>query len=128
MVYGFAKQSKGCVRIYSEIGYGTTVTIHLPVAGDLQHPATLPSSGATARAHASGTVLVVDDEVDLLEVASAYLMQMGFQTLTATDGQSALKIVEQHDQIDHLLPDVIMPGELNGEKHAQEIHTLIPNI
>jgi PAS domain S-box-containing protein len=92
MVYGFVKQSGGNIRIYSEPGHGTSVHLYLPVAERATTPAhtTTESWGAVP---GQGTVLVVDDEVDLLEVAVTYLEEMGFTVLSAVDGPSALELV-----------------------------------
>src|ERR1019366_4265121 len=79
MVYGFAKQSGGTVRIYSELGHGTTVTLYLPLADALPVPTPTPVGAWILRAGAGRTVLVVDDEVDLLEIAVAYLEEMGYR-------------------------------------------------
>ena len=69
MVYGFVKKSGGTVRVYSELGQGTTVSLYLPLVADLLHPVAADTPKATD-ARLGGTVLVVDDEEDLLEVAS----------------------------------------------------------
>ena len=82
-VYGFVKQSGGTTRIYSEPGFGTTVTIYLPFA---EGAAEVAAATPVATVRTSGKVLVVDDEVDLLEVATAYLTDMGYTTLQAEDG------------------------------------------
>ena len=127
MVYGFVKQSGGTVRVYSELGHGTTVSLYLPLAGSLSHPvpvdAALPSSSTLG-----GTVLVVDDEVDLLEVAVAYLAEMKFSTLQAIDGASALEVIAQHPEIDLLVTDVLMPGGMNGVDLVQRARALRPDL
>jgi PAS domain S-box-containing protein len=120
MVYGFAKQSGGIVRIYSEPGYGTTVSLYLPLAGDIQYPAP-PVTQSVSRRKLNGTVLVVDDEVDLLEIAKTYLEEMGYTTYQAEDAASALAVVEQHGDIDLIVTDIIMPGGMNGVELAQRV-------
>jgi len=123
MVYGFVKQSGGTVRVYSELSHGTTVSFYLPLAGSLSHP--LPADAAmTLNTGLGGTVLVVDDEVDLLEVAVAYLSDMGFKTLQAIDGASALDVIAQHPEIDLLVTDIVMPGGMNGVDLVQRAHDL----
>ncbi len=127
MVYGFVKQSGGAVRVYSELGHGTTVSFYLPLAGALSHP--LPADTLeTLNGMLGGTVLVVDDEVDLLEVALAYLAEMGFTALEAKDGASALEAIAQHGEIDLMVTDVVMPGGMNGVELVQRALALRPSL
>jgi PAS domain S-box-containing protein len=122
-VYGFVKQSGGTTRVYSEPGFGTTVTIYLPIAeGAGEVAATAP----VAAVRTGGKVLVVDDEVDLLEVATAYLTDMGYTTFQAEDGAKALQVIDQHQDIDLIVTDVVMPGGMNGLELAQEVRQRLP--
>ena len=127
MVYGFAKQSGGVVRIYSEPGNGTTVSIYLPLAeGDMPRaaaPGQKPSVGKLG-----GNVLVVDDEPDVLELAVIYLEGMGYTVYQAHDGASALQVLEQQRNIDLLVTDLIMPGGFNGAEIAQKARRWLPHI
>jgi PAS domain S-box-containing protein len=127
MVYGFVKQSGGAVSLYSELGQGTTVSFYLPLAADLSHPvpadALKPLNGKLA-----GTVLVVDDEEDLLEVALAYLVEMGFTAYDAIDGASALVAIAQHGEIELMVTDIVMPGGMNGVELVQRARALRPNL
>jgi CheY-like chemotaxis protein len=75
-----------------------------------------------------GTVLVVDDEEDLLEVALAYLAEMGFTVFEAKDGASALKMIAEHDEIDLMVTDIVMPGGMNGVELVQRARALRPNL
>jgi PAS domain S-box-containing protein len=127
MVYGFVKQSGGAVRAYSEVGQGTTVSFYLPLAADLSQP--LPA-GATKPLNAKmgGTVLVVDDEEDLIEVAHAYLAEMGFAAFEAKDGDSALEMIAKRGEIDLMVTDIIMPGGMNGVELAQRARALRPDL
>jgi PAS domain S-box-containing protein len=124
-VYGFVKQSGGTTRIYSEPGFGTTVTIYLPLADGVAPIAAAP---AATTARASGKVLVVDDEADLLEVATAYLTDMGYTTFQAEDGARALELIEMHQDIDLIVTDVVMPGGMNGLELAQEVRQRLPHV
>jgi PAS domain S-box-containing protein len=127
MVYGFVKQSGGTVHVYSELGQGTTVSLYLPVAEDDPHP--IPAETATLlSAKMGGTVLVVDDEVDLLEVAVAYLADMGFTALKAIDGASALETLAERSEIDLMVTDIVMPGGMNGVELVQRARNLRPDL
>jgi CheY-like chemotaxis protein len=127
MVYGFVKQSGGTVRIYSELGQGTTVTFYLPLAEGVPLPARAPDE-KNLQAKTGGTVLVVDDEVDLLEVAVAYAEEMGYRVLHATDAASALAVVARERGIELLVTDVIMPGGMNGVELSAKVRQLIPGL
>jgi CheY-like chemotaxis protein len=127
MVYGFVKQSSGHIRIYSEPGHGTSVHLYLPVVE--QAALSLPDTVASQVAPPGrGTVLVVDDEVDLLEVAVTYLAEMGFTVLSAVDGPSALEVSARTPALDLLLTDVVMPGGMNGVILAQQIRQQHPEV
>jgi PAS domain S-box-containing protein len=127
MVYGFVKQSGGHIRIDSEPGHGTSVHLYLPVAegATLWVPDTAVSQVTTP---GRGTVLVVDDEVELLAVAVTYLEEMGCTVLSAVDGPSALEVVARLSKLDLLLTDVVMPGGMNGVVLAQQIRQQYPDI
>jgi PAS domain S-box-containing protein len=127
MVYGFVKQSGGAVRVYSELGQGTSVSLYLPLAGSFSHPVTVDTPMPLNR-KSGGTVLVVDDEADLLEVALAYLDEMGFTALEAKDGDSALEAIAHHGEIDLMLTDVVMPGGMNGVELVQKTLALRPGL
>jgi CheY-like chemotaxis protein len=128
MVYGFIKQSHGNIRVYSEPGHGTTVHLYLPLID--QTTAVTPETHATAMlqdiASGQGLALVVDDEVELLEIAVAYLEEMGFTTLQATDGPTALAVAARTPALDLLLTDVVMPGGMHGVALAQQLRRQHP--
>jgi PAS domain S-box-containing protein len=129
MVYGFIKQSAGHVKIYSELGQGTTFKIYLPHAhvnkeekriDDGEQDETLPGG--------SETVLVVDDEDALLEVTAAQLRNLGYTVLAASSGEQALDILDQHAEIDILFSDVVMPGGMDGFSLAEEAVKKMPDL
>jgi CheY-like chemotaxis protein len=103
-VYGFIKQSGGEVAIDSVPDEGTTISIYLPAAVD---PAVDTAAEHTER------VLIVEDEPDLMDVASALFTSMGYDVVTASSGQEAIDLMEQRD-IDILFTDVVMPNGMNG--------------
>ena len=125
MVYGFARQSGGTVRLYSEPGYGTTVSLFIPLAGEPAQPA----AGADLERppfEGGGTVLVVDDEPGLLDVAEAFLAEMGIHALLADHAANALETLARFRGIDLMLTDIIMPGGMNGVELAEKARRLYP--
>lgn len=119
MIYGFAKQSGGHVRIYSEMEQGTMVCIYLPRhLGQIDEAADerLP---APADLHGNGrVVLVVDDEASVRTIVRDVLVELGFTVLEAADGIEALKILEAPGPLDLLISDVGLPGGMNGRQIA----------
>jgi PAS domain S-box-containing protein len=127
MVYGFARQSHGTVHIYSEPGLGTTVSLYLPVAHG--YAPVFPSIPvASGPLKIGGTVLLVDDEAGLLDIASAFLNKLGYTTLVANDAAQALRVLAETPQIDLMLTDIIMPGGMNGVDLARTVRELMPSI
>ncbi len=128
MIYGFIKQSRGNVRIYSEPGEGTTVNIYLPSTDQSPTRKKPTVNHGENRAKNRETVLVVDDEVELLEIALTFLEELGYVVFTATDGNSALDTLSRHPEVDLLLTDVVMPGGLHGVALANAARTRCPGI
>lgn len=125
MVYGFARQSHGHVRIYSEMGQGTMACIYLPrhrgddVASDAE-----PAHDEVARAEPGRTVLIVDDEPSVRMLVVDALTDLGWACLEAADGPSGLRVLESKARIDLLITDVGLPGGLNGRQVADRARTL----
>jgi CheY-like chemotaxis protein len=126
MVYGFVKQSNGHVKIYSEVGHGTTVKLYLPrshESEDLEAPAdTYVPSGR------SETVLVAEDDDEVLETVVEMLRELGYQVLKAHDAESALAIIQSGIEIDLLFTDVVMPGSLRSPDLARKARDRLPNL
>jgi CheY-like chemotaxis protein len=119
-VYGFIRQSSGHVKIYSELGEGTTVKIYLP-----RH--TGDTSGLNAEEISernepvgSETILVVEDDEALRAHTTEILGELGYRVLQADSAAAALKILDAHRDIDLLFTDVVMPGGMNGRHLAEE--------
>jgi CheY-like chemotaxis protein len=126
MVYGFVKQSGGHIKIYSELGHGTTVKIYLPRVQQSEDVLT-----DTARVPVRGgdeTILVVEDDDEVREIAVALLADLGYRVLKARDAHSALAIVESGAPIDLLFTDVVMPGPLRSPELARKARERIPGI
>jgi len=118
MVYGFAKQSEGHVKIYSEVGQGTTIRIYLPRhrGAAQEEPSTMPFTEAP-RAEAGETVLVVEDEPVIRNLIVEVLQDLGYRALEASDGPAGLKVLQSRQRIDLLVTDVGLPG-INGRQLA----------
>ncbi|SHJ73964.1 PAS domain S-box-containing protein [Roseomonas rosea] len=129
MVYGFARQSGGHVRIQSAHGAGTRVKIDLPRhSGTAEAEASEPMPGAASRARAGETVLVVDDEATIRMLVAEVLQERGFAVIEAPDGPSGLKILESDMPIDLLITDVGLPGGMNGRQLADAARQLRPTL
>ena len=127
MVYGFAKQSGGGARLYSELGVGTTVSLYLPLAErSVQAPMT--SHTAHERKTDPAKVLVVDDEEDLLELTQLYLADLGHVAFAAKNGIAALEVIEREPDLDLLVTDILMPGGMTGVELAERARKMRPDI
>jgi signal transduction histidine kinase/CheY-like chemotaxis protein len=125
-IYGIVTEAGGHVQIYSEPGLGTTLTVLLP-ATDAPAPVAVERDREPRRGSGE-TILVVEDEPAMLEVARRLLENGGYRVLTAGGGQEALGVVAAHDgRIDLLLTDVVMPGML-GKEVAARVSELRPGI
>jgi signal transduction histidine kinase len=127
MVYGFAKQSRGHAKIYSEVGQGTTVRVYLPrTASGVEAPA---AAAGTTKAHGRGeTILVVEDDADMRTLAVSVLRSLGYQALEAAGAQDALRLLREGRPLSLLLTDVVLPGSMNGRDLAQEAERLYPGL
>jgi CheY-like chemotaxis protein len=126
MVYGFIKQSGGNVTVRSDVGRGTAITMYLPEALDAELPAAdddeeFPSVGQ------GQTILVVEDEPELLTLASRFLTELGYRVIPAPDGATALDAANRESEIDLVLTDVVMPGGISGLDLATTIRSRRPN-
>ncbi|MGH7044530.1 MAG: PAS domain S-box protein [Acetobacteraceae bacterium] len=127
-VYGFVKQSSGHVKIYSEVGSGTTVKIYLPrlllqeeaAAG---HPAPVMVPDGKGE-----TVLVVEDEGELRQLAVEMLEELGYRVLHAPDGATGLRLLDRHPEIVLVFTDVGLPGGMNGRQLADEARRRKPHL
>lgn len=129
MVFGFVKQSRGHVKIYSEPGEGTTVRIYLPRAVGTALPAGQRSGPPIALPRGSAMILVVEDEPSVREIAVAILGDLGYRVLAAADGEEGLRVFGAHAANVHLLlTDVVLPGKIRGRELAERITAIRPEV
>lgn len=124
-VYGLARQSGGTATIDSQVGKGTTVTIYLPRS----HRALSESSIADGNPPAGQeTVLVVEDDPEVQEIAGLLLQQLGYRVLFAESASAALQLLGSGEVVDLVFTDVVMPGELDGLALARRVKETFPDI
>jgi two-component system, cell cycle sensor histidine kinase and response regulator CckA len=126
-VYGIVKQSGGQVSVQSDVGAGTTLTIHLPESDE--HAAKLePGIVARAAASASETILLVEDEESVRKLTKQLLQTEGYKMLEAANGPEALECISMHaGQIDLMITDMVMPG-MHGRELASRVRHQRPGI
>ncbi|MEA2778608.1 MAG: two-component system, cell cycle sensor histidine kinase and response regulator CckA [Rhodospirillaceae bacterium] len=128
MVYGFVKQSKGHLKIYSEIGHGTTVKIYLPRAGGADMGEQAPAGAEPQRAAGHELILLVEDNTNMRAVATKQVVDLGYRTLEADTARQALVLLDQHPEVDLLFSDVVMPGGMTGYELAVEARRRRPGL
>lgn len=128
MVYGFARQSNGIVRIRSTEGQGTQVRIYLPRHNGLVEDTAQAGSSASPDAHPGATVLVVDDEPTVRMMIVDALTLVGMACIEASDGASAIATLDRNPEIDLIVTDVGLPGGLNGRQVADEARRRLPDL
>ncbi len=143
MIYGFVKQSGGHIKIYSEIGHGTTMRIYLPrlktsadqvpatrvePALDQLQEAVQELAAAPALPAKRTTVLVVEDNPSVRDVAAAMIEDMGYDVIIASSGAEGLQAIEDRPEINLVLSDVIMAGGMNGPEMAQKALSVRPEL
>lgn len=129
MIYGFIRQSGGQVRVYSEVGQGTTMCLYLPRHGDevvaeedarAMTPAPPPGAGEV--------VLVIDDEPTIRMLIAEVLTEGGYAVIEAPDGPAGLRVLESNARIDLLITDVGLPGGMNGRQVADAARVARPDL
>jgi PAS domain S-box-containing protein len=128
MIHGFVRQSGGQVRVYSELGQGTTMCLYLPrFIGELDGEE-LPEAEGPLEAGHGETVLVIDDEEPIRMLITDVLEEAGYRVLEAPDGPSGLKVLESDARIDLLITDVGLPGGFNGRQVADAARRTRPEL
>jgi PAS domain S-box-containing protein len=126
MVYGFARQSGGHVKIYSEVGNGTTVKLYLPRSLDSEDAQPAPEMRSVVGGQE--TILVAEDDDGVRATVVELLSELGYRVLKASDAASALSIIDSGMQIDLLFTDVVMPGPLRSPDLARKARERQPGI
>ncbi|MBB94725.1 MAG: hypothetical protein CML68_09000 [Rhodobacteraceae bacterium] len=127
MVYGFVQQSRGEMQIYSDEGRGTTVRLILPT-GMAEDRREDPQPQPELAPDGDGrTVLLVEDEPDLLDMVSDMLTELGYRVIPARNGTMAMGIVDSGEDFDLLLSDIVMPGGMDGTDLAVQVRNRFPN-
>ena len=127
-VYGFVKQSGGHIKIYSEIGEGTTVKIYLPrLASDIV-VAEDDVESVIPDGDGDETILVLEDDDDVRTYSVEILRELGYRVIEAHDGPSALRLLERQTRVDLLFSDVVLPGGMTGAQVAEQARSLRPEL
>lgn len=126
MVYGFVKQSGGHVKIYSEVGSGTSIKIYLP-RSMAEEVVTRPVP-AGELAGGTETILLVEDDEDVRATAAGLLQDLGYTVMQARDAERGMVIVESGARIDLLFTDVVMPGRLTSRELAEKARMVLPGL
>jgi len=128
MVYGFAKQSGGHVRIESELGRGTSVRVALPRSMNVRSSAARSESAVTAPLGRGEKILIVEDEPALRRWVASTVAALGYTPLDVADGRAALNILERDDSIAVLFTDIVLAGGMTGLELAEAAQRLRPDL
>ncbi|HVJ55545.1 MAG TPA: CHASE3 domain-containing protein [Aliidongia sp.] len=126
MVFGFLKQSGGHVKIYSEIGHGTTIKLYLPRTGQAEPEQ--PREKLAPSVPGSELVLVVEDDAAVRATVAATIRDLGYRVAEADGGAAALAFLESGERVDLIFTDVVMPGPVTSRALAQAAIELQPHI
>lgn len=126
MAYGFVKQSGGHIRLYSEVGEGTTVRVYLPRSTATPFD-TEPRKAGELR-HGNETILVAEDDQKVRETVAELLSGLGYAVLKANNAEQALAVVKSGVHIDLLFTDVVMPGLLRSPEMARRAVQILPGL
>ncbi len=129
MIYGFARQSGGQIRIYSEVGKGTTMCLYLPRHYDDPNFNDATNFPEASESLGDGeVVLVIDDEPSIRMLITDVLSDTGYSVLEASDGPAGLRVLQSAARIDLLITDVGLPGGMNGRQVADAARSLRPDL
>jgi CheY-like chemotaxis protein len=128
MVYGFIKQSGGHIKIYSEVGHGTTIKLYLPAEEGAQIAAADARNGPIQLATAGETILLVEDDPDVRDVGASILGRLGYKVIEAENGKAGIDILEGDERIDLLFTDIMMKGGMSGVELANAARAKWPKL
>ncbi len=128
VVYGFAKQSGGFVEIDSEVGRGTTIRLSLPCVAEEERASGEKVQIGAEPVKGRVAILVVEDDPDVRALVVGLLIGLGYDTVEAEDGQTALARLEEHPDIDLLFTDVVLPHGMSGQDVAREARRRRPDL
>jgi CheY-like chemotaxis protein len=129
MIYGFARQSGGQIRIHSEVGKGTTMSLYLPRhASEAVAEDDIPVRRSTVPSRDGEVVLVIDDEPTIRMLIAEVLEEQGYSTIEASDGPSGMRVLQSPARIDLLITDVGLPNGMNGRQVADAARELRPDM
>jgi signal transduction histidine kinase len=126
-VFGFVKQSGGHVKIYSELGEGTTIKIYLPRFTGPEEAPPPAKAGGRSDVAATETVLLVEDDPRVRTSTAAALLELGYTVTEAAGGEEALQELGQSTAIALMLTDIVMPG-MNGRQLAEQARKHFPSL
>jgi len=128
MVYGFVKQSRGHVKVYSEVGHGTSIKLYLPRAEMVGGEGAQSAGRAAANPGGDESILVVEDSATVRSMSAGILRALGYRVREAEDGPSALAILKEAVEIDLLFTDLIMPNGIDGQELWRQARALRPGL
>ncbi|MDY0883502.1 response regulator [Dongia soli] len=129
MVYGFAKQSHGHVKVYSEVGHGTTVRLYLPRAATDDVASRLGHAQQTSTSQGNNvSILAVEDNDEVRAVVTKQLTALGYRVVAAANADEALAVLDRGEPVDLIFSDVVMPGKMNGIELVAEASRRRPGI
>jgi len=133
MVHGFIKQSGGHIRIYSEVGEGTTIKLYLPRLLESSRVVSVPRAAEAADepprdAQPGETVLLVEDDDGVREYAIGILEDLGYRVLAAAGGSDAMRLISPDERVDLLFTDVVLADSMTGRQLADKLVELRPSL
>jgi PAS domain S-box-containing protein len=129
MIHGFMRQSGGEIRVYSEVGRGTTMCLYLPRHyGEAEELEPMVEKRIVERTGSGETILVVDDEPSVRALVVEVLEELGYLAIEAGDGPTALRLLQSVSRVDLLITDLTLPGGIDGRQVAERARTLKPDL
>lgn len=126
MVYGFVQRSGGHIKVHSELGVGTTFEIFLPRAIESAGTVDNTPLQTTEMPRGTETILVLDDELALADIAAVQLSHLGYSILKVLDAEHALDLLAVNNTIDLVFSDIVMPGKIDGYQLAALVYEKYP--